>query len=105
MIWCTTCSTRNSLRSGSCSRSSPFTLLSTTEPSMRFIDLGAIAVLMSVAAAAGGEGTSGKLAQATCRVHVHGPNGADVATKVGAVLPAGTRVRTGADGKAEITFD
>jgi hypothetical protein len=72
---------------------------------MRFGTMGVVALLMGVAGTAHAEATSGKLTQATGTVRVQPPGGSDAAGKVGTVLSAGTRVRTGADGKAEITFD
>ena len=49
--------------------------------------------------------TTGKLTQARGKVWVQAPNAAEGTASVGSAMEAGTRIRTGADGSAEITFE
>lgn len=49
--------------------------------------------------------TTGKLTKVVGKVWVQAPNAADAAASAGAAIEAGSRIRTGADGVAEITFE
>lgn len=66
-----------------------------------------IALLMllssSVVSAAGGG--AGKIVKVQGQVFIRAPGGSEGAAQVGTTLVAGTQVRTGADGSAEISFE
>ncbi len=64
-----------------------------------------ILVLALARGALAGEAGGGKLVKADGHVFVKAPNGTEGAAQVGATLAAGSRVRTGNDGSAEIGFD
>jgi Txe/YoeB family toxin of Txe-Axe toxin-antitoxin module len=62
----------------------------------------AVVVLALVGTARAAE--NGKLVKADGQVFVKPPSGAEAAARKGDTIPAGSQVRTGADGAAEITF-
>lgn len=71
---------------------------------VKSLHLGLVVVVGLCATSALAQST-GKLSKASGQVFVRPPSGAEAAATQGAQLIAGTNVRTGLDGSAEVTFD